>query len=291
MLNLYFYNSYQNSSVGYQLVRCDFATAELEVIDSNEITTIEARSAIMHSGARCVIGTNEDGISYFVLRGTDVTDLNGCPWYINMVIEADEDSNEEWAVAVKNILGNHDGFLEDIKGWFMPTEEDLSYAADMVKMAEFLLSDNETDMSFYDCDNKVAQKYGKVLKELDKMNGAGLLMLVPEATVNYFYKQNTCFEGIEAVNVFSAKVFNGLLEKNTNALYEVEKPTPVKDTSAKKSDAETFIDSVIELVDDNQEIIKKGVAAVAGMAVAGVGAAATVGIVKEIKKISRRKNK
>ena len=281
MFNLYFYNSYQNSNIGYQLTKCDFATAELEVIDSNEITTDEARSAIIQSGTRCVLGTNDDGISYFVLRGIDVTDSNGRPWYINMVIEADEECSEEWAVAIRSILGNHEGFLEDIKGWFMPTEEALSYAADMVKMAEFLLNGNETDMSFYDCDNKVAQKYGKILKGLKQMPEKGLLMLVPEATVNYFYKQNTCFEGIEAVNVFSVKVFNGLLEKNKSVLYEIE--APVKEASKPKSDAEAFIDSVIEFVDDNQEIIKKGVAVATGIV-------ATIGIGKGIKKI-RRKDK
>lgn len=226
MLNVYFFNSYQNSYVGYQLARYMVGTDELEIVADKKSMAPEAESILMNGGTTCVLGRNQNGMTYFGLCGLEIADGESRGWFINMALEADQDSASVLLDMVSKIFMDYGKFLDELGGWFYVTpEEKLSFQMNTSVVEQYIRSPQDksiNDIDFYQGENSHIKKYRDMVSGLGTEIGEGIYLLVPETTKQYFYKQNPHFENMASRYLFESKVFKNILEKNQEVLVSQE---------------------------------------------------------------------
>lgn len=261
-MKFYFFNSYHQSLMGFQLTWISTGEQTLQLAKANRCGTPELQNALFHSGAVCLVGRSAGDVDYFLLRKINVTDPEGRVWYINMAVEADVSERASFQTLVKAVLLRHEEFLRKLSGCFYAKNEDLSYELDSERFWAYVANTAQHPVeadSFYNMDNVFAGKLLKALTALETLASQEVSLLVPESTLAYFVNQNPVFQGKKIGQNISCKAFGYLLTKDP-ALYTLEEEAPVKETKKQ-----------IDLTDEQQEKMKK-VAMGVGAALAVYGA-------------------
>lgn len=223
MINLVFYNSYQNSYVGFQESRYLIGSKELRTNDEKYSEYIETQKLLTKSGCTCALGNaGDDGKYYFVFRGLNTCDDQNREWYINLGIEADEESFQQFYNVVTNILLDFNGFNKSLEQWFVATpDSSFSYSLKYEGVEDYITSSDKVfagDIDFYRIDSPYISKYKNMISDMDKITPGTLLLLVPETTQDYFHKQNSFFVNVKKQYVFDPVIFNGLIGHDRSAV-------------------------------------------------------------------------
>ena len=247
MFKFYFFNSYHQSPVGYQLTMIQSYEPELQMVKINKCDTQELQSALFNSGAVCLIGRSTDNVDYFLLRKITVTDADGRVWYINMALESDAVSRSDYLTTVRSIVLNNEKFTQILSECFRTQDEELSYQLDGTKFwaAMHQLAEAAAADDFYMNDSPHTAKLCDALSAMDTLAAQELALIVPESTMTYFLNQNPVFRSRKIGQTISHKAFAYLLVKDP-AVYTYEDEVPVQETRKK-----------IDLTEEQQENIRK----------------------------------
>lgn len=279
MINLVFYNSYQNSYVGFQDSQYMVGSSKI-ITDNKEYSKYADTSGLLtNSGCTCAIGRSQNGnINYFVYKGLSITDSDGREWYINLGIEADGESKVQFERIVTNILLDFSSFEKNLEKWFAATPDNsFSYDLNFEYIDEYILGSGQIsvdEIEFYGIDNPYISKFKKSISDMTNDEINGLLLLVPETTLNYFNKQNPFFENIEKHHVFNADVFKGLVRHNKALLVTQENVRTKAESSTKneKQYTTTDDDPIGEFIEENKHTIELACKiAIGTLAVVGAG--------------------
>lgn len=262
MINLVFYNSYQHSYVGFQSAQYQVGSAKLISEDASCSECAETKNLLLNSGCVCALGKSRDSKKqYFVYRGLNIRDANDREWYINLGIEADEDSSEQFYNVITGLLLDFNAFKTELKNWFIATPDNsFSYDLNYEFVNKYISNAKEIsveDIGFYGIDSPYVTKFKNMLSDVKMNTSYSLLLLVPETTLNYFNKQNPFFENIEKHYVFDADVFKGLAEHNKTFLPEQENAgTKEKSSAEEKQYTAADDDPVCEFIEENKHTIE-----------------------------------
>lgn len=219
-MNIYFYNSYQLSPVGFQLSKFDTDTDQLEQIKEDEFPSEAFHSLMVNSGAACVIGA-ADGLHYLVVHNISLTDDEDRQWYITLGVAAEQTEHEPFAQLAQKLLLDYPGFLSNIRNWFYATpEQSLSYKINGESLRNWLSLPVPvlTEVPFYCTQNPVVSQYRTMLEALAQSSNRRLFLLVPESTVSYFYSQNKVLDRELPHFLFNPEEFRKLLHRDATVL-------------------------------------------------------------------------
>lgn len=272
MINLVFYNSYQNSYVGFQTAEYLVGCPKLKINSEDYSKFVETEKLLTNSGCVCALGKTFNGRKhFFVYRGLKTNDDNGREWYINIGIESDEESSEQFCNVITSILLNFNAFKNELKRWFVPTpNSSFSYDLNYENIDKFILCVKEAsvyDFEFYKSDNPHIYKFKNMISDIKTSTKDSLLLLVPETTINYFNKQNSFFENFEKQYIFSASVFKGLTEHD-------EAPLAFRQEENNNSKQHTVEhnEPINEFIEENRHTIELACKIVVGtLAIVGAG--------------------
>lgn len=224
MVRFYFNVSYKGSFTGFQQSWISAQGEKLDFIEKDVPISALTRSAMRNGGVRCAAGRSQSGY-YFVIRKLQIEDAEGRLWHINMGIEAELEDCKVFGHIVQKILLEHDTFTEALRCWFSPAEGALSYSIEARLFRKFM--DSPCCQDAWDAFCKKNNYYVMVLRHFlkDLENGLThrLNFLVPERSVDYFYKMNSAFENCFVAYNMDEVQFQLLLSKDAN-LYDVQTP-------------------------------------------------------------------
>lgn len=208
-MTFYFYNSYQGSPVGYQLVQWQDSSDQLEPIRTGEIPSEDLRSMFSYGGKAYAIGCDGE-CSYFIINNLLFRDNDSLEWYGSFCCCADKQSQVAFAKFVRKVLLDFDGFQNAYAGWFIATPEaELSFAVDVAAVSKWLSEPFGEKTS--GTDHPVFKQFHAMLNDLAKGISRRLFLLVPESTVTYFFNQNPVFVKTVPQYLFSEREFTALL--------------------------------------------------------------------------------
>ena len=278
MIHLVFNNSYQNSSVGFQSSGYWAGSKELKSGDQNAYKLTETKNLLTNSGCVCALGKTQSGTAeYFVFRGLNVCDHEGRGWYVNLGIEADEDSSEQFCNVITNILLDFNAFKNDLKNWFIAApNSSFSYDLDYERIDEYIFGAKRLsadELEFYSGVDPNIMKFKRMISAVRKNTSDVILMLVPETTLNYFNTQNPFFEGVKKQYIFKANVFKGLLEHDSDAFEVRRNENSTGERTAETNARRSYQDHdvISEFIEENKHTIKLACKITIG-ALAAVGA-------------------
>ncbi len=260
MINLVFFNSYQNSPIGFQSSQYLLGSKELMVDGEGFSKLTETEKLLTNSGCSCALGKTEKGQKqYFVYRGLCACNENGINWYINFGIESDEKSSEIFYNLITDLLLDFNSFKNSLKNWFIATPDDsFSYNLNFDYIDRYFSEEKKIsidDIEFYGISNPYIDRFKKMLLNMRKSTSDSLVLLVPETTLNYFNNQNQFFKNIEKQCVIEAKAFEGLLEHNEADIEFQHEEKKInnnnRDTASKPEN------SIVELIEENKNTIIK----------------------------------
>ena len=227
-MTLYFYNSYQQSPVGYQLSRLTPDTDRLEMISYKEFPCEEFQSLMTSSGASCAIGSVED-IDYLVLHSLSFSDAASRQWYVTLGVTSEKESKEQFICLIRKLFLDYTSLLRELQYWFRATPEDsLSYAIDAEALCRWLDAPAPEIDSFFRTGHPVVDQFRAMLEKAENSLHRRLFLLVPESTVAYFFTRNPLFEGELPHFLFNSKEFYQLLLKEEALLNEETQPQKQK---------------------------------------------------------------
>lgn len=230
-MQFYFYNSYQQSPVGFQESWIASGKQALELVESNWCQNQELNSALFHSGAACLVGRGTGGEDYFLIRNVTVKDETGRKWYIYMGVEGDPSERQDFCALVRGILMEHDRFRQVLAECFRPRKGTLSYALDAGKFWTYVAGTAQKPVKtdeFYDQDHVFTNKLRAALESMEDPALRGAALLVPDGTYQNFINQNPVFQGRKIGQQIPAKAFACLLNRDPALLDMAEEPEPVK---------------------------------------------------------------
>lgn len=261
-MKFYFFNSYHQSLMGYQLTWISTNETALTWAQSNRCDTQELQSALFNSGAQCMAGRAVGNKDYFLLRKIAVTDPEGRAWYINMAMEAEASESAQFRCLIRHILLDYGTFRKTLAECFYAQQEEQSYRLDTERFWAYV-EGASTHMlpadDFYNQENAHAAKLRNALAALNTMTVSELALLVPESTLSYFLNQNAIFRGRRILHNLTAKAFKYLLDKDP-ALFSLEDEVPCNERRTQHH------------VADEQQENMKNIAACVGAALAVYGA-------------------
>ena len=258
-MKFYFYNSYQNSPVGFQLSKCNDLDNNLALINSFDIKSEEIRSLLLNSGTVCAIGKTTQGHNYFVIKGISVADDEGVKWYVNIALESDGIA-EEYKAVVYNILTDYSDFKKICEKYMSATNGiDLSYNIDVAAFKEAILSMsvNERAAEFLSSAEPMISEIKDALENPDNKS-----LLVLEATEKYFASQNPVFNSKKFDLILDSDEFKNLLIKDVELFVSYQK---VKTQKAEQKQAK----ATYKQNNDTVEMAKKGLLIEGGLFAVG----------------------
>lgn len=226
-MTFYFFNSYQQSPVGFQLAKLHTDSDQPEEIGGGDILPEEFRSLMMNGGTACAIGS-ADNRDYFVLHNISVTDSESRRWYITLGITAEEASRAMFEKVIRKLFLDYPGFLDAVQGWFCATpEQPLSYGVHAGALREWMNGPVPEigKLPFYQAADPVVDQYRAMLEKLGQGSGRRLYLLVPESTVAYFFTQNKVFDRELPHFLFNPEEFEKLLQADAALLEEGQRKT------------------------------------------------------------------
>ena len=250
-----------------------------QTTDNKEYSKYADTSRLLtNSGCTCAIGKSQNGnINYFVYRGLSVSYSDGREWYINLGIEADGESKEQFQRIVTNLLLDFSSFEKSLKSWFTATpDSSFSYDLNFEYIDKYILGLSQIsidEIEFYGIDNPYISKFKKLISDMTNDEINALLLLVPETTLSYFNKQNPFFENIEKHYVFNADIFKGLVRHDKALLVTQENVrTKVESSRDEKQYTITHDDPIGEFIEENKHTIELACKiAIGTLAVVGAG--------------------
>lgn len=279
MINLVFYNSYQNSYVGFQASQYMVGSSKLTTDNKDYSKYADTSGLLTNSGCTCAIGKSQNGnINYFVYRGLNISDSKGREWYINLGIEADGESKEQFQRIITNLLLDFSSFEKNLKSWFIATPDNsFSYDLNFDHIDEYILRASQISIDkieFYALDNPYTSKFRKMVSDITNDGINALLLLVPETTLSYFNKQNPFFQNIEKHYVFNADIFKGLV-RHDKELLATQENVRIKAGPSPKDEKQyttTHDDPIGEFIEENKHTIELACKiAIGTLAVVGAG--------------------
>lgn len=253
-MKFYFFNTYHQSLMGYQLTWISTGETALTLAESNKCDTPELQSALFNSGAQCVIGKAAGNRNYFLLRKNVIADREGRTWYINMALEAEASEAGQFCSLIRNILLDYGTFCKALANSFYVQQEEQSYGLDAERFWAYVQGTAESlpaDDSFYDRSNSYVAKLLNALTAMETIAASEVTLLVPESTLTYFLSQNVIFRGRRILHDIPGKAFRYLLEKDP-AIYSLEDEKPVNESKPQQL-----------LTDEQQTAVKRIAAGVA----------------------------
>lgn len=224
MIRFYFNVSYKGSFTGFQQSWISAQGDKLDFIGKDVPMSALTRCAMRNGGVRCVAGLYKSNY-YFVIRKLQIKDAEGRLWHVNMGVEAEPEDCKAFGQIVKKILLEHDAFIEALQCWFSPADGALSYSIDARLLRKFMDSPCCQDVweTFYKKDNYYVMVLRYFLRDLEKGLTHCLSFLVPEQSVEYFYKMNPAFENCFIAYNMDEAQFQLLLSKDPK-LYDAQTP-------------------------------------------------------------------
>lgn len=247
-MKFYFFNTYHQSLMGYQLTWIATGETVLTLAQSNKCDTPELQSALFNSGAQCVIGKAERNKNYFLLRKNVIADREGRTWYINMALEAEDSEAVQFRSLICHILLDYETFRETLGDCFYAQQEEQSYGLDAERFWTYVQGTAEPLVagdSFYDRSNSYVAELLNSLTAMETITASKLALLVPESTLNYFLNQNVIFRNRRILHNIPGKAFRYLLDKDP-AMYSLEDERPVNESKAQHL-----------LTEEQQAVVKK----------------------------------
>lgn len=219
-MDFFFFNSYQQSPVGFQLSCLKAGASQLEKTNIQEILPEEFRSLMTNSGCSCAMGTI-NGIDYLVMHSLSFADAESRQWYITMGITSEAESRETFLGVIRKLFLDYATFLEVLPKWFHATPTNpLSYEIDSDAVNNWLAEPNPEFDGFMLTDNPVLNQFRSMLEKAKDDLSRRLFLLVPESTVAYFYTQNPLYDGELPHYLFNSKEFSQILQKEEDLLKE-----------------------------------------------------------------------
>ncbi len=251
-MKVYFYNSYQNSLVGFQLCGYDTESNGVTLLSPNDIESEELKSILLNSGSISALGKTTSGNKFFVIKKLEFTDLTQRLWSVNFAVEADKNSAAMFENTVFNILADLSGFQKMLGECLIVTaDEKLSYSVNAEILNAYFLSEKnnaaESD-EFFNSSNQTVKSFKNMLKNIG-ISGEKLEMLAVETTKKYFYNQNPVFAGVNAAFEADANQFDFIMQKNAESLddYETKKAELKKASdAAQKAEEEATRNTAIK---------------------------------------------
>lgn len=283
IMKIYFFNSYQQSCHGFQKSELDTSTLLLRKVTGDEIVPNEIRSALMNSGASCLMGAS-GGEEYFLLRGLEVSGEDDRIWYINFAVTAPTDSHLElWNFAAKVLL-NYARFQFSVRNWFVATPSDsLSYGIQKEAVSAWLRSEAPrlSDRAFYQKAHFATEQFLSMMNAAQQGIHSRLFLLVPESTTTYFLKQNEVFAGETPAYLFHSEIFGMLLNADPRLFLQEERKTEDAGEAQSKDTGIPIWEQMGITEEQFDALVKAGILVAGGIAT--IGAIRMVnGIVKKI---------
>lgn len=232
-MTLYFFNSYQQSPVGFQLSRLKADADQLELVGAQDILPEEFRSLMTSSGAACAVGSAED-TDYLVMHSLSFTDADSRQWYVTFGVTSEKGSREAFTGLIHKLFLDYTGFLGALRDWFCAAPDGpLSYSIQSDALRSWLDAPipRIADIPFYQTSHAVVDQFRAMLEKAEKGIHRRLFLLVPESTVAYFFTQNPLFDGELPHFLFNSEEFYPLLLKE-DALLEGEEPAEQQKTAS-----------------------------------------------------------
>lgn len=229
-MKFYFFNSYHQSLMGFQLTLLATGDQSLQLAQANRCDTPELQSALFNSGAVCLLGKSADGADYFLLRKITVNDTEGRTWYINMAVESAPSDHGAFRGLVRSVLLHHEDFLGMLAECFQVRNEELSYEMDTARFWDYVARTARVPAaadSFYTTGNVFGGRLLKALADMKALGAQEVSLLVPESTSEYFVNQNPVFRGTEIGQCISCEAFGYLLARDP-AVCTLEEEAPVQ---------------------------------------------------------------
>lgn len=203
-MNFYFFNSYQQSYVGYQASCIRTGERRLHLMsDGHPVGTVG--SCLKNSGARFILYRNKNGDYVMCARGLCVESaLDGRKWYINFAVIAHEEEFSQFQQFIYKYYYRHEAFLEELAAWFQPEPEaKLSYSLDVERFERYLSLDfSMPESEFMTMD----ETYQRGLAWLANQPGKEEIgLLIPEADEEYFRKMNPLFNRMKIQKCFGGQ--------------------------------------------------------------------------------------
>lgn len=212
-MNFYFYTSYQQSPVGFQLSELTRGAQQAQLIRDEAIQSAQLRSLLTNSGAAFAVGCAED-TDYLVIHNLSHIDADDRQWYISLGVSADKSCHEAFTDLVRKICLDYTGFLCQIGDWFRATPtQPLSYTVDAEALERWMDAPvpETAGMPFFRSAHPVVEQFCAMLEKAGEGIERKLFVLVPESTVAYFFNQNPLFVGELPHYLFTSKEFGCLL--------------------------------------------------------------------------------
>ncbi len=278
MINFVFYNSYQNSYVGFQLSQYMLGSKKL-ISNREEISSFaETEKLLTNSGSLCALGKSDNtGKLYFVYRGLSISDSNKRTWYINLGIESNEESTEQFYSIITDLLLDFTAFENAVKGWFVATPDAaFSYNLDFENVEKYFSNKKHIsvdDVTFYKNNNPYISNFKQMLFDMKTAPINSLILFVPETTLNYFHKQNPFFENTEIQYILSSDIFSAIIKQDKAAIESYRAGNLNENVGESKAQSTTSASKPVnEFIKENKHTIELACEiAIGTLAVVGAG--------------------
>ncbi len=191
-MKFYFYNSYQQSPVGYQVSGIKTGGRRLRLMPAGHPDGTVG-SCLKNSGARFILYRKKTGDYVMCARGLCVKSVpDERKWYINFAVTAKEEEFSRFREFTYKYYYRHQAFLEELAAWFKPEpEEELSYSLDVERFERYLsLGFSVTREELMAMEETRRRGVDWLANQLRK---GEIGLLIPEADEEYFRRMNPAF--------------------------------------------------------------------------------------------------
>jgi hypothetical protein len=145
MFDIYFYNSYNLSAAGFQMVKVEYEDKKSTLISSRDNSDVpaEVTDFLTHGGAKMVLTKTEDDRYIYVIKGITCEDDSkrndepGRKWFINLAFVSDAAEMERLYSVVMLALTDFAGFKKGIVEFLNVNNSETSYSVDYEKLYAF----------------------------------------------------------------------------------------------------------------------------------------------------------
>lgn len=233
MLDIYFYNSYNLSPVGYQMTKIDHGV--LNVVPINQKNSQEVPAEVInyltHGGAKMLFSKIQGDKFLFVIKGiicedkTKSNDEMGRKWFINMAIVSDKIELEALCPIVTLVLTDFEAFKMKISELVKVSSEELSYSVDYDKLYHMIGYYRRTFVGYHihfapesiisRPFDMAGEKYFKLLRDVIEYRvDEEIFLVVLEGSLDYFYSSCRLPRGVKPKYSFSP------VEEGKEKIYE-----------------------------------------------------------------------
>lgn len=200
MFDIYFYNSYNLSASGFQMIKLDYEAKESTLIYKKNSTDFpaEVNNYLTHGGVKMLFSKIEDGKYIYVVKGITCEDPSkgndeaGRKWFINLAFVSDISALESLYSVVMLALTDFETFKQKIVELLTVSNGEISYSIDYEKLQEFMENNKKSFDNTYSVLNAPydlsGEKFTDLLKDIMKVNTKEeLLFVILDSDMDYFY--------------------------------------------------------------------------------------------------------